>query len=188
MYCASSNGCDPAFHRDARRLGALLAEHGHWVVYGGGSAGSMGHVADGALESGGKVMGVIPGFMHELEWTHENLTELIVCDDMRERKKIMLDNADAVVCLPGGCGTYDEFFEVLSFKRLGLFFGPVVLVNTQNAFAPLQALLDQTIHDSFMNPQHADMWQLVESPDHVPAELKRQTWHKDARSFAGVGR
>ena len=114
VYCASSNACDPKFHDAARRLGGLLASAGCALVYGGGRAGSMGALADGALAHGGRVVGIIPRFMRELEWGHEDLTELHVVEDMRTRKHEMLARASAVVALAGGCGTFEELMEAIT--------------------------------------------------------------------------
>ena len=110
VYCASSHACDEAYHDVARRLGRLLAGAGCTVVYGGGRAGSLGALADGALAAGGRIVGVIPKFMVDLEWGHDDLTELHVVEDMRTRKHEMLTRATAVVALPGGTGTLEELF------------------------------------------------------------------------------
>ena len=119
VYCASSRQCDPIYHQAAARLGRELALAGHTTVYGGGSVGSMGYLADAALAAGGRVIGVIPSFMHDLEWAHRGLTELLVVNDMHERKRLMIDSVAAVVALPGGCGTFEELFEAITWKRLG---------------------------------------------------------------------
>jgi len=134
VYCASSSRSPEIYLEAAARLGRALAEAGMGIVYGGSSLGSMGRMAEAALAAGGKVTGVLPQFMDELEWGHRNLTELRVVDDMHERKRTMLELADAVVALPGGCGTLEELFEAITWKRLGLFFGPVVLVNVNGFF------------------------------------------------------
>ena len=115
IYCASSRQCDPIYHQAAARLGRELARAGHTTVYGGGSVGSMGHLADAALAAGGRVIGVIPSFMHDLEWAHRGLSELLVVNDMHERKRLMIDSVGAVVALPGGCGTFEELFTYVIF-------------------------------------------------------------------------
>jgi uncharacterized protein (TIGR00730 family) len=114
VYCASSNQADPRFRAAAFRLGELLAEGGHQVVYGGGSTGSMGAVADGALSRDGEVIGVIPRFMADLEWQHPGIGNMQVVEDMRERKHRLLTGSDAVVALPGGCGSVEELFEAIT--------------------------------------------------------------------------
>jgi uncharacterized protein (TIGR00730 family) len=187
VYCASSEKCDPAYHADARRLGELLAEAGCTVVYGGGAAGLMGSLANGALARGGKVIGVIPRFMTEVEWQHPGLADLEVVEDMRERKHRLLTGSDAVVALPGGCGTLEELFEAITLKRLGLYFSPIVLLNTRNFYAPLQAFLHQVIDQHFMNAEHAAMWSLVQKPEDVlPTIRATAPWREDARDYAVV--
>jgi uncharacterized protein (TIGR00730 family) len=187
VYCASSNQADPRFREAAYRLGELLAEGGHQIVYGGGSAGSMGAVADGALSKGGEVIGILPRFMADLEWGHPGLTQLELVGDMRERKHRLLTGSDAVIALPGGCGTLEELFEAITLKRLGLYFNPIVLLNTRDFYAPLVRFLEQTIAERFMNPEHAAMWQLVAEPeDALPAILNAPTWSEDARNYAIV--
>ncbi|MEM9532732.1 MAG: TIGR00730 family Rossman fold protein [Pseudomonadota bacterium] len=167
VYCASSPNINLEFHTAASKLGQCLAEAGIEIIYGGGSLGSMGHLADGALAAGGRVLGILPRFMHKLEWGHSGLTELELVDTMHQRKNRMLMEADAVVALPGGCGTYEELFEAITFKQLGLYGGPIVLVNTRNYFAPLLALLTQAMDEGFMTRLHGDMWNVVGEPEQV---------------------
>ena len=187
VYCASSQRCDPAYHGAARRLGQVLAQRDFTIIYGGGGAGSMGALADGALAHGGNIIGVIPQFMMELEWGHQHLTELRVVEDMRTRKHIMLSHSHGVVALPGGSGTLEELFEAITLKRLGLYVHPIVLVNTRNFFAPLIQLLQHTVAERFMNEQHLAMWQVVNSPEEVPAALDAAPpWSANAREFAAV--
>jgi len=187
VYCASSQACDAEYHEVARRLGDLLARAGCTVVYGGGRAGSMGALADGALAAGGHIVGVIPRFMVDLEWGHDDLTELHVVEDMRTRKHEMLTRASAVVALPGGTGTLEELFEAITLKRLGLFLGPIVIVNTRGYY---DALLDQlavAIERRFMDARHAAMWTVVATPEDVlPAISSSPSWGADSRDFAVV--
>jgi len=185
VYAASSAHCDPAYHAAARRLGNLLARAGATVVYGGGAMGSMGAVADGALEAGGRVIGIIPRFMTEVEWQHPGLASLEVVEDMRERKHLLLTGSDAVVALPGGCGTLEELFEAITLKRLGLYFNPIVLLNTRDYWTPMLKFMDRVIEDRFMNPEHRDMWSSVDTPEQVlPRILETPRWRDDARSLA----
>lgn len=188
VYAASSDHCAPAFHADAFALGRALAQAGATVVYGGGSRGSMGAVANGALEAGGEVVGVLPRFMADLEWGHAGLTRLELVEDMRERKHRLLSGSDAVVALPGGCGTLEELFEAVTLKRLGLYFKPIVLLNTLNYWSPLlEFMQSQVIGQRFMNPEHASIWTLVQRADAVVSAI-RQTpaWDEQARAFAAV--
>src|SRR5512135_2102343 len=134
VYCASSGSCDPVYHETARRVGELLAEDGRPVVYGGSRVGSMGAVADGALRRGGRVIGVLPKFLRDMELSHDGLTELQIVEDMRTRKHLMLSQAEAVVALPGGCGTFEELLEAMTLKRLGIFLGPIVILNQRGFY------------------------------------------------------
>jgi len=187
VYCASSRQCRPEYHAAARRLGEVLAESGCTIVYGGGAVGSMGALADGALSRGGRVVGVLPRFMQELEWGHKGLTRLDLVDDMRVRKERMLQGSEGVVALPGGCGTFEELFEVLTLKRLGLFVRPIVLVNTLGYFDPLQRLLATAIAERFMDERHGGMWQVVSEPEDVPEALAvAPAWSDAAQSFASL--
>ncbi|MBN8481559.1 MAG: TIGR00730 family Rossman fold protein [Xanthomonadales bacterium] len=189
VYCASSQECDPLYHASAFALGALLAEAGCSVVYGGGSTGSMGAVANGALSRGGEVIGILPRFMADLEWGHPGLTRLELVEDMRERKHRLLTGSDAVVALPGGCGTLEELFEALTLKRLGLYFNPIILLDTNGFYAPLQRFMEQVIDQRFMNEEHRAMWSLVAEPDDVlPAIRATPAWREDARDIAVVRR
>jgi len=165
VYCASSDKTPAVYHDAAARLGRALAEHGLELVYGGGGAGSMGRVADAALAAGGKVTGVIPQFMDELEWGHRGLTELRVVADMHERKRTMLELSDAVAALPGGCGTFEELMEAITWKRLGLYRGPVVLVNVNGFYDPCVELLNRSVDEGFMDERHRAMWSVVREPD-----------------------
>jgi uncharacterized protein (TIGR00730 family) len=185
VYCASSRACDARYHDVARRLGTLLATAGTTVVYGGGRAGSMGALAEGALAAGGRVVGVIPKFMVDLEWGHDDLSELHVVEDMRTRKHEMLTRASAVVALAGGTGTLEELFEAMTLKRLGLFLGPIVLVNTAGFYDPLLAQLAAAIDGRFMDERHDRMWTVVREPEEVlPAIESSPRWSTDSRDFA----
>ena len=187
VYCASSSACDAVYHDAARRLGGILADGGYSIIFGGGAVGSMGALADGAVARGGRVVGVLPKFMQELEWGHTKLTELRIVEDMRVRKHMMLSESDGVVALPGGSGTLEELFEALTLKRLGVYTKPIVLVNTRNYFAPLIDLLEHAIAERFMDRRHLRMWQLVDSPEDVPAALENAPpWSEAARDFAAV--
>lgn len=185
VYCASSRTCDPAYHAAARRLGTVLAGAGFTIVYGGGGAGSMGALADGAIASGGRVIGILPRFMDELEWGHRGLTELRLVEDMRTRKHMMLEGSSGVVALPGGCGTFEELLETITLKRLGIYTGPIVIVNTRAYFDPLIAMLRKAIDERFMDERHESMWQVVAEPEGVPAALESAPpWSAESRNFA----
>jgi uncharacterized protein (TIGR00730 family) len=189
VYCASSKAADPVYLQAACRLGELLAENSISIVYGGSAAGCMGRLAEGALARGGCVIGVLPRFMQELEWGHSRLTEMHIVEDMRERKHRMLTGADAVIALPGGCGTLEELLEAITLKRLGIYLNPIVLVNTRGFFDPLMDLLQRAVAERFMNAEHGlgHMWHVVEGPEQVlPAIRAAAPWPANARDFAAV--
>jgi uncharacterized protein (TIGR00730 family) len=187
VYCASSGSCDPEYHALARRTGELLAADGRPVVYGGSRVGSMGAVADGALSRGGRVIGVLPKFLRDMELSHDGLTELQVVEDMRTRKHLMLSQSEAVVALPGGCGTFEELLEAITLKRLGIFLGPIVIVNTRGFYAPLLALFDAAIRERFMDERHRGIWQVVGTPDEIlPALASAPPWSAEMRRYAAV--
>ena len=187
VYCASSAQCDPEYHRRAFRLGELLAEAGCTTVYGGGGMGSMGALADGALSRQGHVVGIIPRFMTEVEWQHPGLATLDIVEDMRERKHRLLTGSDAVVALPGGCGTLEEVFEAITLKRLGLYLKPIVFVNTRGYYDGLRDFMQHTIRERMMGEAHAAMWQFVDAVEDVlPAIRGSEAWPEHARSFAAL--
>jgi uncharacterized protein (TIGR00730 family) len=188
VYCASSRVCDQVYFRAAATLGGELARNGIALIYGGGGGGLMGTLADAALREGGRVTGILPMFMDELEWGHGSLTEMILVSDMHERKRTMLERADAVVALPGGCGTLEELFEAVAWKRLGLFVGPIALVNVQGFFDPCVSLLERCVEQRFMDERHRSMWTVVDSPEAVVQALHNAPeWHAANRSFAVRG-
>lgn len=187
VYCASSRACDPAYHAVARRVGGLLAEAGCTVIYGGGRSGSMGALADGALAAGGRIVGIIPRFMQELEWGHGGLSELLVVEDMRSRKHEMLARASGVVALAGGSGTFEELLEAITLKRLGLFTGPIVIVNTRGYYDPLLEQFRRAIEGRFMDERHGSMWQVVAEPEQVLDALESSPgWEPGHVEFAVV--
>lgn len=187
VYCASSRSSHADYRSAAYRLGEVLAAAGLGIVYGGGAVGSMGALADGALARGGRVVGILPRFMADLEWGHRGLTELELVEDLRARKHQMLTRSDAAIALPGGSGTLEELLEAITLKRLGLYLKPIVLVNTRGFFAPLLTLLGQAVDERFMDVRHLDMWQVVAEPEEVPAALAAApAWSAAARSFAAV--
>jgi hypothetical protein len=187
IYCASSHAAHPEYREAASRLGEVLAGHGITVIYGGGGKGSMGALADGALGKGGRVIGILPRFMDDLEWGHRGLSELKLVEDMRTRKHLMLTGAQAAIALPGGCGTFEELLEAITLKRLGLFLGPIVLVNTRGYFQPLLQMLARAVDEHFMDVRHAAMWQVVARPEEVPEALAQApAWTAESRNFAAL--
>lgn len=187
VYCASSRTAHPEYREAAFRLGEALALRGITVIYGGGARGSMGALADGALSKSGRVVGILPRFMADLEWGHPGLSELKLVEDMRTRKHLMLAGAQAAVALPGGCGTLEELLEAITLKRLGLFLGPIVLVNTRGYFQPLLEMLSRAVDERFMDERHRLMWQVVPQPEDVADALQRApAWTAESRGFAAT--
>ena len=187
VYCASSRLAHPDYRAAARRLGEVLADERVAIVYGGGAVGSMGALADGALARGGRVIGILPRFMADLEWGHKGLTDLQLVEDLRTRKHMMLTLSQAAIALPGGSGTLEELLEAITLKRLGLYLNPILLVNTRGYFAPLLQMLEAAVEEHFMDQRHRLMWQVVASPEEVPAALANApAWSAEARAFAAI--
>ncbi|MBD3289936.1 TIGR00730 family Rossman fold protein [candidate division KSB1 bacterium] len=187
VYLASSNKSRPEYIEAARQLGTILAKNKIDIVYGGSSIGCMRHLADAALENGGRVIGVMPQFLCDLELDHQGLSEMIIVDDMHERKKKMVENVDAVISLPGGTGTLEELLEAITWKRLGILIQPIILINTNKFFNPLLLLFEQMIENNFLDPRHRSMWTVVESPDNVIGAIESApVWSPRAKSFAAI--
>lgn len=149
VYCGSRTGTDPAFAEAAAQVGQWIGQHSGQLVYGGGHNGLMGIVADACLGAGGQVVGIIPQTMVEREWAHTGCTELIVVDTMHERKRQMMERADFFLTLPGGIGTFEEFFEVWCWRHLGFHNKPVGLLNTNGYYDGLLHFLEQPIKEGF---------------------------------------
>lgn len=187
VYASSSNALAESYYDAAARLGAVLGAAGLEIVYGGGGVGLMRAMADQALAAGAHVHGVIPHFLNTVEHGHKSLSRLEVVADMRERKHRMIVDSHAVVSLPGGSGTFEELFEVLTLKRLGLFTGPIVLVNTNAYFDRFVEFLKHSVNERFMSELHLDMWSLVSEPEQVlEAMHMARAWSSAAREFAAV--
>ena len=157
IFCGSRDGIDPAHRALAAELGGLLGAAGLTVIYGGGHVGLMGTVADAAIAAGGEVIGLIPARLLEREVGHRDITRLIVTGDMFERKRRMIEDADAFVVLPGGLGTLDELLEVLTLRQLGYHGKPIVLVNAGGYFDPFLALVDHVIAGGFAGRECRDL-------------------------------
>ncbi|HSF64379.1 MAG TPA: TIGR00730 family Rossman fold protein [Paracoccaceae bacterium] len=170
VYCGSRPGHDPAHAQAARDTGAMIAANGWRLVYGAGDVGLMGEVARAAQGAGAPALGVIPLHLIGREKGRRDLTQFVVTEDMHERKKVMFMNSDAVVVLPGGAGSLDEFFEVLTWRQIGLHAKPILLLDAQGYWQPLAALLDHVIDQGFAEPAMRDYFALV--PD-VPTLASR---------------
>jgi uncharacterized protein (TIGR00730 family) len=165
VFCGSSPGDSPAYAGAARHVGELIARRGAGLVYGGGRVGLMGILADAVLGAGGKVIGVIPDALATKEVAHDGLTELHVVSGMHERKALMATRSSAFLTLPGGIGTFEEFFEILSWEALGIHRKPIGVLNVDGYFDPLTALLDHGIAQRFIRPEYLRALLVLDSPE-----------------------
>ncbi len=167
VYCASSPLIAPEFFKAAEELAMLLARQGVDIVYGAGRQGLMGCIADSILLHGGKATGVIPEFMVERDWCHKGLSRLIVTPDMHSRKETMAQAGEAAIALPGGCGTLEELLEIITWKQLGLYSHPIIILNTSGYYDPLLQMLQHAINNKFMQEKHAGLWYTASTPQEV---------------------
>jgi len=171
VYCGSSGAVDERYRAAATELGTALAEAGIELVYGGGHRGLMGLLADAALAAGGRVTGIIPAAMREAEWAHEGVSELLVVDTMHTRKRLMAEKAEAFAILPGGVGTLDETFEILSWRQLRLHDKPIFLVDIGGYWRPLRTLFDHIAETGFAPPPVPNFVQVVDDVPGLMAAL-----------------
>jgi len=165
VFCGSSFGTDPAFREAARAIGAGIAKMGYSLVFGGGGLGLMGDVAKAALDGGSQIQGIMPAFLQALEPEVSPQEKLIVTPHMQERKTLMLQMSDAFIVLPGGLGTFDEFFEVATEAQLGVHAKPIIVVNVQGYFDPLDALLHATIAAGFAKEAILKLYYLADGAE-----------------------
>ena len=187
VYSASSTKINPVYFKAAEELGSLLAEHHIRLINGAGSIGLMCAVADAVLKNGGEVTGVIPRFIVEQNWHHTGLTELIEVESMHERKQKMANLSDGIVALPGGCGTLEELLEIITWKQLGLYLNPIVILNVNGFFDPLLEMLGKAIDENFMRQQHGDIWKVAQTPEEALRLLyETPVWDISIRKFAAI--
>jgi hypothetical protein len=182
VYCGSSAEVAQSFKDAAAKVGRLAGENNIEVVYGGGRVGLMGLVADAALAVGGKVTGIIPRHIVEMEVAHQTLSKLIIVDTMHQRKQMMVDRSDAFVILPGGFGTLDELFEILTWKQLQLHNKPIIIANIDGYWDLLIALVHQGVASGFIRPRHADLFNEVTNIGAIFQTLESATQGIDAAS------
>ena len=169
VFAGAASGVDPLYGNAAYDLGKTVAGLGMGLVYGGGRSGLMGRVADGAIDAGGHVTGIIPKFLDKVEIGHEGVTKLHVIDTMHQRKEMMYAESDAFVVLPGGLGTLDETMEITTWRQLDLHKKPVIIVNINGYWDHLLAMLQKVITEGFMHHDHLDHFETVtQVPDLVP--------------------
>jgi uncharacterized protein (TIGR00730 family) len=187
VYSASSTKIDPVYVDAARELGTLLGQKQIRLINGAGNMGLMSAVADAALEAGGEVTGVIPHFMIEQGWHHTGLTKLVEVESMHERKKMMADLSDAIIALPGGCGTLEELLEVITWKQLGLYLNPIVILNTKGYYNPLLDMLRRAVDENFMREQHGAIWHVAQTPQEAIDLIHTiPLWDASIRKFAAI--
>lgn len=187
VYCASSTKIPSVYFDAAKELGRLLGERNLRLVNGAGSIGLMCAVSDAVLAAGGTVTGVIPRFMVEQGWHHQGLTELIEVGTMHERKQRMADLSDAVIALPGGCGTLEELLEIITWKQLGLYLNPIVILNINHYYDPLLELLRKAAEENFMRPQHTGLWAVAYTPEEAIRLIYTEPkWDAGLRKFAAI--
>ena len=185
VYCASSAKVNKVYFEATERLAKEFVKEKIEVVYGGGSSGLMGKLADTIIENGGKIRGIMPKFMNEVEWAHKGVLDFELTENMHERKAKFLEGVDGLVALPGGVGTLEELLEAISLKRLGQFTKPIVILNTKGYYESLKQMLKKCVAENFMHEKHFDMWQFVDEPeDVIPAIKNSAGWDKDAINFA----
>lgn len=163
VYGASSPLVAYKYKEAAYALGQALAQGGMDIVSGGGRDGLMAAAINGALDAGGRAVGVLPGFMVERGWNHPGLTEMITVDTMHERKRTMASLSRAAIAMPGGCGTFEELLEIITWRQLGLYQGHVVILNVDGYYDPLIGMLDRSIAEHFMNDDHRSLWYVTDS-------------------------
>ncbi len=185
VYCASSGQIHPEYFEATAALASELVKNDVKVVFGGGSSGLMGQLADAVLAEGGKIKGIMPQFMNEVEWGHQGVSDFVYTQTMHERKAKFLEGTDALIALPGGTGTFEELFEAITLKKLGQFTKPIILLNTRGYFEPFQQLMEHAISEGFMGNEYREIWKLVASPEEVlPAIHAMEIWTKGLKEAA----
>lgn len=170
VYCGSKPGTDPRFAQVATDVGHWIGSHGGQLVYGGGRNGLMGIVADSTRAAGGRVVGIIPRALVEREWAHEGCDELHIVDTMHERKRMMMERADAFVALPGGIGTFEELFEVWAWRQLGYHDKPIGILSSQGYYTRMMQFMQQVVEEGFMGDWQMD---LVQTSEEAAALLRQ---------------
>ena len=187
VYCASSDKIDPAYKEATRDLAKVLVKNQITVVYGGGARGLMGELADTVLEEKGRIIGIMPHFMKEVEFHHKDVNEFIFTADMHERKKQFMVGVDALITLPGGCGTFEELMEAITLKRLGIFTKPIVILNLNGYYDKLIEMLEHAVSEGFMAEAHRDIWTVFTEPSKVIEAINQsKAWSNEAIKFAQV--
>lgn len=187
VYCASSSKIDPAYMEEAYKVGQLLARVGITLINGAGNMGLMKASSDGCLEAGGRAVGIIPGFMIAEGWCHQGMSEIIETPDMHIRQQKMAEAGDAAIVLPGGCGSMAELFELITWKQLGLYLKPIVILNTKGYYDALLQQLEQAAEEQFMRKEHLQIWRVAQTAEEaVQLATSTPMWDTNVRRFAAV--
>ena len=187
VYSASSTQIAPVYFQVAEELGRLLAEKHINLINGAGYRGLMGATSNAALAAGGTVTGIIPRFMVEQGWHHQGLTRLVETETIHERKQLMADLSDGVIALPGGCGTLEELLEIITWKQLGLYLKPIVILNVDGYYNPLIEMLQNAISENFMRKEHEAIWQVATTAQEaVECLYHAPTWSREIRKYAAI--
>ena len=187
VYCASSTQISHSYFEAAYELGQRMARLGIGLVNGAGNMGLMQASADGCLHAGGEAVGVIPVFMVEEGWCHQGMTRIVTTPDMHARQQEMARLSDAAIVLPGGCGTMAELMELVTWKQLGLYLNPIILLNTKGYFTPLLEMMQRAVDEHFMRIQHAAIWRVAQTPEEAVEMLfTTPRWDSSVRKFAAI--
>ena len=187
VYCASSTKIHEDYVEAARAIGRELARRDIGLINGAGKMGLMAAASDACLAGGGEVTGVIPTFMIEQDWHHKGLTHLIETCDMHERKQTIARLSDGCIALPGGCGTLEELMEVITWKQLGLYLKPIVILNIRGYYDHLLTQLQHGIDEHFMGPRHAEIWRVATTAEEaIDLVLSTPLWDASVRKFAAI--
>lgn len=187
VYCASSGRIHPDYFNATAKLAQELVVHDFTVVFGGGSSGLMGQLADSVLNAGGKIKGIMPQFMNEVEWGHKGVSDFTYTETMHERKAKFLEGTDALIGLPGGPGTFEELFEAITLKKLAQFTKPIVLLNTRNYFKPFIDLMQHAVSERFMTDDLNELFTVVQEPEDVIIAIHNaHIWSKGLRDAGNL--
>lgn len=187
VYCASSSKIDPVYMEEAYKVGQMLARAGITLINGAGNMGLMKASSDGCLEAGGRAVGIIPGFMIAEGWCHQGMSEIIETPDMHIRQQKMAEAGDAAIVLPGGCGSMAELFELITWKQLGLYLKPIVILNTKGYYDALLRQLEQAAEEQFMRKEHLQIWRVAQTAEEaVQLATSTPMWDTNVRRFAAV--
>jgi uncharacterized protein (TIGR00730 family) len=185
VYCSSSATIDQSYFVATEKLARILVKENIEIVFGGGAVGLMGKLADTVIATGGKIKGIMPQFMNEVEWAHKGVSDFEFTQTMHERKAKFLKGIDGLIALPGGSGTLEELLEAITLKRLGQFTKPIVILNTNGFYDPLNEMLNRIVAENFMDKRHLEMWTFVDEPDQVLDAIKNAApWDENAINFA----